>query len=57
MGLGYEKYLSVYSTRTETETSFKPDLGILFNINKFNIYTGWQPSDPSHINIGIGITL
>ena len=48
---------STYPSRTETETSFKPDFGLLFNINHFNIYAGWQPSGPHHINIGVGFTL
>ena len=56
LGLIVEKYISVYSNRDETETSLKPDFGLLFNINHFNVYTGWQPSDPSHYNFGIGYT-
>jgi hypothetical protein len=56
LGLIVEKYISVYSNRDETETSLKPDFGLLFNISHLNIYTGWQPSDPSHYNFGIGYT-
>lgn len=56
LGLIIEKYISVYSDYDDTETSLKPDFGVLFNINQFNFYTGWQPSDPSHFNFGIGYT-
>jgi len=57
-GLFNEKYKSTYkSGRTEIESSLKPDFGLLLNINHFNAYLGWQPSDPSHINIGLGITI
>lgn len=55
-GLAMEQFISTYPSRTETETSIKPDFGILLNIKKFNAYIGWQPSDPSHYNIGIGYT-
>lgn len=56
VGLAYEKFISTYSNRTETETSVKPDFGLLVNINKFNIHLGWQPSEPHHINAGLGLT-
>ena len=59
IGAAIEKFISTYRTnsRTETETSVKPDLGLLFNLHHFNTYIGWQPSDPSHFNIGVGFTL
>ena len=57
VGLAMEQFISTYPNRTETETGFKPDFGILVNARKFNAYIGWQPSDPSHYNIGIGYTL
>jgi hypothetical protein len=57
LGLGSEKFVSTYPGRTETETSIKPDFGLLFNFNFINTYVGWQPSDPPHINLGIGVTL
>ena len=57
-GLFNEKFRSTYRNgRTETETSLKPDFGLLFIHKYFNAYLGWQPSDPSHINIGIGMTM
>ena len=56
LGIGRESYTSTYPGRKETETSFKPDFGLLLNIHHFNTYLGWQPSDPHHINIGIGVT-
>ena len=57
LGIGVEKFTSVYVNRTETETSPKPDFGLLFNFNYFNTYAGWQPSEPGHFNLGIGFTL
>jgi hypothetical protein len=57
LGAAVEQFISTYPTRTETETSFKPDLGFLFNFKYFNLYAGWQPSAPSHFNIGLGFTL
>jgi len=57
LGVALEKFISTYPSRTETETSIKPDFGFLFNINYFNAYLGWQPSAPSHFNVGIGLTL
>lgn len=56
-GLFNEKYKSVYTNgRTEIETSIKPDFGVLFNWNHLNASFGWQPSEPHHINFGIGYT-
>lgn len=55
-GLIIEKYISVYSDREDTEISPKPDFGLLINVSKFNAYAGWQPSDPSHFNLGVGFT-
>jgi hypothetical protein len=56
-GLGIEDFKSTYPDRIETESSIKPDIGFLINLNKLNAYLGWQPSDPSHYNIGIGFTI
>lgn len=56
-GLEVEKFISTYPSRTETETSLKPDFGCLFNFNHLNAFIGWQPSEPAHINFGIGFTL
>jgi len=58
-GLFLEKYKSTYrhSGKVEIETSPKPDFGILLNYKHFNAYLGWQPSDPPHINIGVGMTI
>ena len=56
LGLGNEKFISVYPNRTETESSIKPDFGLLFNFNRVNAYIGWQPSEPAHFNLGIGFT-
>ena len=56
LGLFREKYTSTYPSRTEEETSIKPDFGLMLNIEHFNADLGWQPSDPHHLNIGIGIT-
>ena len=56
LGLFREKYTSTYAGRTEDETSIKPDFGLLLNIKHVNVYLGWQPSDPHHLNLGIGIT-
>ena len=51
-----EKFKSIYFDRTETETSFKPDFGLLFNIRHFNAYVGYQPPTVAHLNIGPGYT-
>ena len=56
-GLGIEKFISTYPNRTETESSVKPDIGLLFDFRFINAYFGWQPSDPHHYNIGIGFTI
>ena len=56
LGLFNEKYKSTYSSRTEIETSIIPDFGLLFQYNHFNIFLGSQPSDPNHINFGVGFT-
>jgi len=57
LGMAREKFISTYSSRTETETSFIPDLGLLLGIGHFNALAAWQPSDPFHINLGVGVTL
>ena len=57
LGIANEKYISTYPNTTETETTIKPDFGFMFHIRELNTYVGWQPSDPDHINIGIGLTL
>jgi hypothetical protein len=56
-GIMSEKFISTYDYRTESETSIKPDLGFQFNYRMMNLYLGWQPSEPSHYNVGIGLTL
>lgn len=56
LGIAREKLISTYSYRTETEFSIKPDLGLLINYKHFNTYLGWMPSEPGHINLGIGFT-
>lgn len=56
LGIMNEKFISTYTNRTETESSIKPDIGLLFNYKHFNVYTGWQPSEPVHFNIGVGYT-
>jgi hypothetical protein len=55
-GLALEYFVSPYrnSTRVETERSFKPDFGFLFNFRHFNVVFAWQPSEPHHYNLGIG---
>ncbi|MFC1528020.1 hypothetical protein ACFL5D_04700 [Candidatus Neomarinimicrobiota bacterium] len=55
-GLGIEKFISTYPNRTETESSVKPDIGLLINYRFINTYIGWQPSVPHHYNIGAGFT-
>ena len=57
LGIGLERFVSTYSNRTEEESSIKPDLGLLFNLNHINLYTGWQPSEPSHYLFGLGFTI
>lgn len=57
VGLAREEFKSTYTSgRTEPETQIKPDFGLLLNIKHFNVLMAWQPSDPPHFNIGIGIT-
>jgi len=56
LGLFVERFTSNYPGRTETETSPKPDLGFLLHVGNVNGYVGWQPSDPAHFNVGIGLT-
>jgi hypothetical protein len=56
LGLLIEKFTSTYPGRTESETSPKPDLGVMLHVGHFNTYLGWQPSDPPHINLGVGVT-
>ncbi len=56
-GLGIEKYISTYPNRTETESSIKPDIGLLFDFKVINTYFGWQPSDPHHYNLGLGFKI
>jgi len=56
LGIFNEKFTSTYPGGSETETSIKPDFGVLFNINHFNASLGWQPSEPHHINLGVGVT-
>ena len=56
LGIFIEKFTSDYPGRTETETSPKPDLGFLLHLGHFNTYLGWQPSDPPHFNVGLGLT-
>ena len=57
LGIENEKFISTYPNRTESETNIKPDLGLLINCNHINGFIGWQPSEPHHINLGLGITL
>ena len=57
-GLFNEKFTSTYpSGIIDIEYNIKPDFGILLDVHPFNIYAGWQPSAPSHFNLGIGLTL
>jgi hypothetical protein len=57
LGIGSEKFISTYpNSYTDSETNIKPDIGLLFNWKHFNLYAGWQPSEPAHINLGIGFT-
>ena len=55
-GIFNEKFISTWPGGSDTETSIKPDFGTLFNINRFNAFLGWQPSEPHHINLGLGVT-
>jgi hypothetical protein len=57
-GLLNEVFKATYPNgRTDKETNIKPDFGLLLNLNFINAYLGWQPSDPPHINLGLGITI
>ena len=56
-GLAREKLISQYAFSEETETSLKPDFGIILNYKFFNLFTGFQPAGSPHLNIGIGFTL
>jgi hypothetical protein len=57
-GLFNEKFTSTYpSGIIDIEYNIKPDFGILLDVHPFNFYAGWQPSAPSHFNLGIGLTL
>ncbi len=57
-GLEIEKFISTYPNgKTDTEINPKPDFGCLFNFNHVNAFVGWQPSEPAHINFGIGFTI
>lgn len=57
VGIGLEQFISTYPNRTEKESSIKPDLGLLFNLSRINLYMGWQPSEPSHYIFGLGVTI
>jgi hypothetical protein len=58
LGIGNEWYYSTYPDNSrEVDISIKPDFGILLCYKWLNLYTGWQPSDPSHLVIGIGLNL
>ncbi|MEE4176346.1 MAG: outer membrane beta-barrel protein [Bacteroides sp.] len=57
IGIENEKFIATYPTRTESETNLKPDFGLLINYKFINSFLGWQPSEPPHINIGLGITI
>lgn len=58
LGLGNEWFISTYPyNEKEVETSIKPDFGVLLCYRGLNAYFGWQPSDPHHLNIGIGINI
>lgn len=56
LGIFNEKFTSTWPGGSDTETAIKPDFGTLFNIDHLNIFLGWQPSDPHHINLGLGFT-
>lgn len=56
LGLAVEDFISVYPKRTENEISLKPDFGAMIHVGHFNVYLGWQPSAPSHYNIGAGFS-
>ena len=56
LGIFNEKFTSTFPGGSDTETSVKPDFGVLFNFSHINLSLGWQPSEPHHINLGIGLT-
>ncbi len=57
-GLFFENLKSTYENgRTENEFSPKPDFGLFVNYKFLNFLVAWQPSDPSLINLGAGLTL
>lgn len=56
LGLFNEKFISTYPGHTESETSLKPDFGVLFNFNHINASLGLQPSEPHHFGLGVGAT-
>lgn len=57
-GLFFENLKSTYdSGRTENQFSPKPDFGLFVNYRFFNVLLAWQPSDPSLVNLGAGLTL
>lgn len=56
LGIFIKRYQSHLADPDEIETSVLPDFGILFNFNSINAFIGWQPSEPHHINLGVGFT-
>ena len=56
-GLEAEKFISDYPTYSESETNIKPDIGLLLNYKFINFFIGFQPSDQTHINMGVGFTV
>ena len=52
-GMAYDRFISEYPNRTETETSLIPQLGCLFIIKKFNTYVGMGGDN---FNVGVGYT-
>ena len=57
-GLFFENLKSTYGNgRTENQFSPKPDLGLFVHYKFLNVLLAWQPSDPSLINLGVGLTL
>jgi hypothetical protein len=57
-GLFFENLKSTYdSGKTENQFSPKPDFGLFVHYKFFNVLLAWQPSDPSLINLGAGLTL
>ena len=56
-GMGAEKFTAIYPDRTESETNIKPDAGLLLDFKFLNAFIGWQPSDPPHFNVGVGVSI